>query len=153
MPRRAGIRRDRVNLPTSIEAMRLVEEGVATPEDVDKGVRLALGRRMGIFETGDLVRLDVTYGALKALYEETRDPRWYPPMILGPPKAFLSRRRVIRHASRPVVRHPLPPKFPTHRTPPGPGYPPKVHLGSPHRAAPTQQRNGRATRSRRTGQP
>ncbi|MFU8858192.1 MAG: 3-hydroxyacyl-CoA dehydrogenase family protein [Deferrisomatales bacterium] len=73
---------NRINLPSTIEAMRLVEEGVATPEDIDKGVRLALGRKMGIFETGDLVGLDVTYGALKALYEETRDPRWYPPMIL-----------------------------------------------------------------------
>jgi 3-hydroxybutyryl-CoA dehydrogenase len=73
---------NRINLPSSIEAMRLVEEGVTTPEDVDKGVRLALGRKMGIFETGDLVGLDVTYGALTALYEETKDPRWYPPLIL-----------------------------------------------------------------------
>ncbi|MDW7711331.1 MAG: 3-hydroxyacyl-CoA dehydrogenase family protein [Deferrisomatales bacterium] len=73
---------NRINLPSTIEAMHLVEEGVATPEDIDKGVRLALGRKMGIFETGDLVGLDVTCGALKALYEETKDPRWYPPMIL-----------------------------------------------------------------------
>lgn len=78
----AGFVLNRINLPSSVEAMRLVEDGVATPEDIDKGVRLALGRKMGIFETGDLVGLDVTYGALKALYEETQDPRWVPPMIL-----------------------------------------------------------------------
>jgi len=73
---------NRINLPSSIEAMRLVEQGVGTVEDIDRGVKLALGRRMGIFETGDMVGLDVTYGALLALYKETRDPRWYPPMIL-----------------------------------------------------------------------
>lgn len=78
----AGFVLNRINLPSTIEAMRLVEEGVATPEDIDKGVVLAFGRKMGIFETGDMVGLDVTLGALIALYEETKDPRWYPPMIL-----------------------------------------------------------------------
>ncbi len=73
---------NRINLPSSIEAMRVVEDGTASVEDVDKGVRLALGRRMGIFETGDMVGLDVTLAALTAIYEETREPRWYPPMIL-----------------------------------------------------------------------
>jgi 3-hydroxybutyryl-CoA dehydrogenase len=62
--------------------MRLVEEGVATVEDIDKGLRLASGRRMGIFETGDLVGLDVTHGALMFIYETTKDPYWYPPAIL-----------------------------------------------------------------------
>lgn len=73
---------NRINFPSTIEAMRLVEAGVCTVEDVDKGLRLASGRKMGIFETGDMVGLDVTYGALMAIYEETKDPRWYPPEIL-----------------------------------------------------------------------
>jgi 3-hydroxybutyryl-CoA dehydrogenase len=77
-----GFLLNRLNLPSSIEAMRLVEQGVGTVEDIDRGVKLAFGRRMGIFETGDMVGLDVTHGALMALYEETRDPRWYPPLIL-----------------------------------------------------------------------
>ena len=37
---------------------------------------------MGIFETGDMVGLDVTYGALMSMYQETGDPRWYPPLLL-----------------------------------------------------------------------
>jgi len=65
-----------------MEAMRLVEEGITTVEDVDKGLRLASGRKMGIFETGDMVGLDVTYGALLSIYQETGDPRWFPPTIL-----------------------------------------------------------------------
>jgi 3-hydroxybutyryl-CoA dehydrogenase len=78
----AGFVINRINLPASIEAMRLVEQGVATVEDIDKGLRLASGRKMGIFETGDMVGLDITYGALMAMYEETGDPRWYPPLML-----------------------------------------------------------------------
>ncbi|HTY22902.1 MAG TPA: 3-hydroxyacyl-CoA dehydrogenase family protein [Desulfomonilaceae bacterium] len=73
---------NRINFPASVEAMRLVEAGVGTVEDIDKGLRLASGRRMGIFETGDMVGLDVTCGALTAIYEETKDPRWFPPAIL-----------------------------------------------------------------------
>jgi 3-hydroxybutyryl-CoA dehydrogenase len=62
--------------------MNLVEQGVVSIEDVDKGLRLGLGRKMGIFETGDMVGLDVTYGALMAMYKETGNPRWYPPLLL-----------------------------------------------------------------------
>jgi 3-hydroxybutyryl-CoA dehydrogenase len=73
---------NRINWPSSIEAMSLVEQGVASVEDIDKGLRLASGRRMGIFETGDMVGLDVTYGAMLAMYNETGDARWYPPLLL-----------------------------------------------------------------------
>jgi 3-hydroxybutyryl-CoA dehydrogenase len=78
----AGFVINRINFPSTIEAMNLVEQGVASVEDIDKGLRLAAGRHMGIFETGDMVGLDVTYGAMKAMYEETGDPRWYPPLLL-----------------------------------------------------------------------
>ncbi len=78
----AGFVINRINLPATIEAIRLVEQGIATIEDIDKGLRLASGRKMGIFETGDMVGLDVTYGALMAMYNETGDPRWYPPRLL-----------------------------------------------------------------------
>jgi len=78
----AGFVINRINFPSTMEAMRLVEQGVASVEDIDKGLRLASGRKMGIFETGDMVGLDVTYGAMMAMYQETGDPRWYPPMIL-----------------------------------------------------------------------
>jgi len=78
----AGFVINRINMPSSMEAMRLVEEGVATIEDIDKGLKLASGRKMGIFETGDMVGLDVTYGALMSMYHETGDSRWYPPLLL-----------------------------------------------------------------------
>lgn len=73
---------NRINLPSVIEAIRLVEGGIATVEDIDKGLRLAFGRAMGIFETSDMVGLDVTYGALMSMYRSTGDPRWYPPLLM-----------------------------------------------------------------------
>ena len=78
----AGFVINRINFPSAIEAMRLVEQGVASVEDIDKGLRLASGRRMGIFETGDMVGLDVTYGALMAIYRESGDERFFPPLLL-----------------------------------------------------------------------
>ena len=78
----AGFVINRINYPAIMEAMRLVEDGIATVEDIDKGLRLASGRKMGIFETSDLVGLDVTHGALLAMHQETGEERWFPPMIL-----------------------------------------------------------------------
>lgn len=77
-----GFLLNRINLVSYVEAIRLVEQGIGTVEDVDRGIRLAFGRRMGPLETGDLVGLDVSYGALMAIYEESRDIRYYPPQLL-----------------------------------------------------------------------
>ncbi len=78
----AGFVINRINFMANVEAMRLVEAGVATVEDVDKGLRLASGRKMGIFETGDMVGLDVSFGALTAAYNDTKNPAFAPPTIL-----------------------------------------------------------------------
>jgi 3-hydroxybutyryl-CoA dehydrogenase len=77
-----GFLLNRINLIGYVEAIRLLEQGIGTVEDIDKGVRLAFGRRMGPFETGDLVGLDVSCGALTAIYEESKDIRYYPPQLL-----------------------------------------------------------------------
>lgn len=77
-----GFLLNRINLPSNLEAIRLVEQGVATIQDVDQGVKLAFGRPMGIFELGDLVGLDVTLNACDAIYAETKDPKYLPPVLL-----------------------------------------------------------------------
>jgi 3-hydroxybutyryl-CoA dehydrogenase len=77
-----GFLLNRINLISYVEAIRLLELGIGTVADIDKGVRLAFGRRMGPFETGDLVGLDVSYGGLTAIYEESKDMRYYPPQLL-----------------------------------------------------------------------
>jgi 3-hydroxybutyryl-CoA dehydrogenase len=78
----AGIVLNRINFPSVIEAIKLVESGVATVEDIDKGVRLGFGRPMGPFETADMTGLDVGYNAMRAVYRETRDEKFHPPMLL-----------------------------------------------------------------------
>lgn len=77
-----GFLLNRINLPSNLEAIRMVEQGVATIQDVDQGVRLAFGRPMGIFELSDLVGLDVTLNACDAIYAETKDPKYLPPVLL-----------------------------------------------------------------------
>lgn len=77
-----GFLLNRINLVGYVEAIRLLEQGIGTVADIDKGVRLAFGRRMGPFETGDLAGLDVSFGALCAIYEESKEMRYYPPQLL-----------------------------------------------------------------------
>jgi len=78
----AGFLFSRLNAAGNIEIIKLVEQGVGTVEEIDKGVRLGLGRAMGPFETGDLTGLDVSLNAYMNIYNETRDPKFYPPMLL-----------------------------------------------------------------------
>lgn len=77
-----GFLLNRINLVSYVEAINMLEQGIGSVEDIDKGVKLAFGRKMGPFETGDMVGLDVSFGALSAIYEETRDMRFYPPHLL-----------------------------------------------------------------------
>jgi 3-hydroxybutyryl-CoA dehydrogenase len=78
----AGFILNRINMLSNMEAMRLVEQGVSTPADIDRGMRLAFGRKMGPLETSDMVGLDVQLMAYTNTYEEEKDPRFYPPSIL-----------------------------------------------------------------------
>ncbi len=78
----AGFILNRINMLSNMEAMRLVGQGVATPEDIDKGMCLAFGRKMGPFETSDMVGLDVQLMAYTNVYEDEKDARFYPPSIL-----------------------------------------------------------------------
>jgi len=78
----AGFALNRINFPSTVEAIKLVEAGVASVEEIDKGMRLGFGRPMGPFETGDLAGLDVGLSALSAVYKETQDEKFHPPMLL-----------------------------------------------------------------------
>jgi len=78
----AGFALNRINIPSTLEAIRLVEAGVATPEDIDKGMRLGFGRPMGPFETNDLTGLDVSLNAALNIYNETKDPKFWPPALM-----------------------------------------------------------------------
>lgn len=66
----AGFVVNRLLFACFCEAWRIVSEGIATPEDIDKAVKLGLGHPAGIFQMQDLVGLDLGLAVSKILYEE-----------------------------------------------------------------------------------
>ena len=67
------------------EAARLVEEGVATPEDIDRAVRAGFGPRytaMGVCEFIDYGGLDILYYASSSMARALHAPRYEPPAII-----------------------------------------------------------------------
>jgi 3-hydroxybutyryl-CoA dehydrogenase len=69
---------NRCNRPFTLEALRIVQERLATPEQVDRICRLAAGFRMGPFELMDLVGIDVGTAIARSFYDQTLEPRWRP---------------------------------------------------------------------------
>jgi 3-hydroxybutyryl-CoA dehydrogenase len=69
---------NRCNRPFSLEALRIVQERLATPAQVDRICRLGAGFRMGPFELMDLVGIDVGYTIARSFYDQTLEPRWRP---------------------------------------------------------------------------
>jgi 3-hydroxybutyryl-CoA dehydrogenase len=65
-----------------VEAIRLVESGVATPEDVDTACKLGFGHAMGPLATTDLTGVDVLRHATQNIWDETADPKFFPPELL-----------------------------------------------------------------------
>ena len=69
--------------PFLMSAVRMLESGVATREDIDNAVKLGLNHPMGPFELADFIGLDTIYEIGKVLYEEFRDPAAAPPPLLA----------------------------------------------------------------------
>jgi 3-hydroxybutyryl-CoA dehydrogenase len=65
-----------------LNAVRLVQEGIATPQDIDTVFKLGAGHAMGPLETLDFVGIDTVYNGAKAMYEELHDPQYAPPPLL-----------------------------------------------------------------------
>lgn len=67
------------------EGLRIVEEQVATPADVDDVLREAMGFRMGPFELLDLTGLDVSSRVMTSIYEQfQQEPRFRPSSLVAP---------------------------------------------------------------------
>jgi 3-hydroxybutyryl-CoA dehydrogenase len=69
----AGFATSRINALIGAEAMRMLEDGVASAEDIDTAVRLGLNHPMGPLEMGDLVGWDTRLAILEYLAEELGD--------------------------------------------------------------------------------
>lgn len=69
-------------VPYGLDAIRALENGVATKEDIDTAMKLGMNHPMGPFILMDFVGLDTMLYVADAMYEEYRDPRYAAPPLL-----------------------------------------------------------------------
>ena len=74
---------NRLMMPHLVEAMLLLQEGVASAEDIDKAAKLGLNYPMGPFELMDLTGIDIAHHVVEYLHKEmNKELKWVPPRIL-----------------------------------------------------------------------
>jgi 3-hydroxybutyryl-CoA dehydrogenase len=78
----AGFVTTRLISALAVEAVRLVESGVVSAEDVDVACRLGFGHAMGPLETVDLTGVDIMTHAATNIYTDTQDEKFFPPETL-----------------------------------------------------------------------
>ncbi len=73
---------NRLLVPQLLNAMRMLESGVATREDIDAGIALGLNHPMGPLTLSDLVGLDTILFIAEGIYAEFMDPQYTAPVLL-----------------------------------------------------------------------
>ena len=69
-------------IPYLLAAIRMLENGMASRDDIDTAMKLGCGYPMGPFTLLDYVGLDTTLWAAEAIYDEYKDPLYAPPPLL-----------------------------------------------------------------------
>ena len=77
-----GFASSRLGIVLGMEAIRMVEEGVASPQDIDKAMELGYRHPMGPLKLTDLVGLDVRLGIAEYLCETLGSEAFRPPELL-----------------------------------------------------------------------
>jgi 3-hydroxybutyryl-CoA dehydrogenase len=80
---RAGFIVNRILIASALEAVRVLEAGLADAKTIDLAMRIGCGYKMGPLELGDMSGLDVFFHAANALYEETGDLKYKAPPLLS----------------------------------------------------------------------
>jgi len=73
---------NRLLMPFLLNAIRMLEAGVATREDIDTAINLGLNHPMGPLALSDLIGLDTIFFIVNAMYEELKDPQYAPPPLM-----------------------------------------------------------------------
>jgi 3-hydroxybutyryl-CoA dehydrogenase len=74
---------NRLLVPFILNAIRMMDSGIATKEDIDTGINLGLNHPMGPLTLADLIGLDTLYFIASAIYDELKDPQYASPPLLG----------------------------------------------------------------------
>jgi 3-hydroxybutyryl-CoA dehydrogenase len=77
-----GFASSRLGIVLGLEAMRMLEQGVASAEDIDKAMELGYNHPMGPLKLTDLVGLDVRLAIAEYLYRTLEQPQFAPPRVL-----------------------------------------------------------------------
>lgn len=80
---RAGFVVNALLIPYVLSAIRMLESGFATPEDIDAGMVEGCAHPMGPLHLADLIGLDTTMAVAESLYEEFKEPLYAPPPLLS----------------------------------------------------------------------
>jgi 3-hydroxybutyryl-CoA dehydrogenase len=70
---------NRILIPILNDAVRVLDEGVASPEDIDQGMKLGANWPIGPLALVDLIGIDVAVHVAEAMYQSIREPRFAPP--------------------------------------------------------------------------
>lgn len=73
---------NRILVPMINEAIFVLQEGLASPAEIDEGMKLGANHPMGPLALADLVGLDTLLNVQQYLYEEFADPKYRPPTLL-----------------------------------------------------------------------
>ncbi|HEX6615504.1 MAG TPA: 3-hydroxybutyryl-CoA dehydrogenase [Gemmatimonadales bacterium] len=79
---RSGFVVNRLLVPYLLDAVRALEQGVASAADIDRGMQLGCGHPMGPLMLLDFVGLDTTLRIAEIMFDEYREPRFAPPPLL-----------------------------------------------------------------------
>jgi 3-hydroxybutyryl-CoA dehydrogenase len=79
---RAGFIVNRLLVPYLLDAVRALEEGFGTIEDIDQGMKLGCNHPMGPFTLLDFVGIETTYYIAEILFNEYREKRFAPPPLM-----------------------------------------------------------------------
>jgi 3-hydroxybutyryl-CoA dehydrogenase len=79
---RSGFIVNMLLVPYLMAAVRMYEDGFASREDIDEGMRLGCGHPMGPLTLCDFIGLDVLYAVCDSLYDEFKRPEYAPPPLL-----------------------------------------------------------------------
>jgi 3-hydroxybutyryl-CoA dehydrogenase len=77
-----GFASSRLGVVLGLEAMRMLEQGVASAEDIDRAMELGYNHPMGPLRLTDVVGLDVRLGIAEYLHRELKEDQYRPPEIL-----------------------------------------------------------------------
>ncbi len=74
---------NRILVPYMLEAARVYDAQIATPEQIDTAMKLGAGVPMGPLELMDFTGVDIAYFVGNILYDETKDKKFLPPNIMA----------------------------------------------------------------------